>query len=272
MSALSPILLIGGGTMGEILLQGLIKQVSVDDITVAESVVERASYLQETYNVRVLPLNVELAASANTIILAVKPQDCQVVAEEISSGLHGQLIVSIMAGVASERLVNEFKSSRVVRAMPNTPAQIGLGITVWTTSIDVTDEDSGFVQSLLSAFGEEIYVNHDDDVDKATAVSASGPAYVFLFTEQLIQAAIELGLSPDIAAKLVKQTVRGAGELVHISPDSPQILRKKVTSKKGTTDAALSSLQLSELQTAWTQAIRAAYLRAKELSDGTKRS
>ncbi len=267
MNQLSPILLIGGGTMGEIILQGLLKNTAAEDITVAEPSVDRAQYLTKMYGVRSVPLNTELAASASTLILAVKPQDCAAVAEEIANGLHGQLVISIMAGVSSERLGRLFKTSRVIRTMPNTPAQIGLGMTVWTASIDASDTDSEFVRLLFSNFGEELYVTSDDDIDKATAVSASGPAYVFLFAEQFIHAAIELGLEPEIAAKLVTQTIRGAGELMHINPDSPETLRAKVTSKKGTTDAAISSLSADTLQMAWTNAIKAAYKRAKELSN-----
>lgn len=267
MKVLSPILVIGGGTMGEIIIQGLLKQHAPTDIIIADPSLERANYLRETYSVQCSALTVELTKPANTLILAVKPQDCQTVAETITEGLHGQLIISIMAGVSSERLGTLFTSNRVIRTMPNTPAQIGMGMTVWTASSNTTDTDKEFVRSLFSSFGEEVYVDKDDDIDKATAVSASGPAYVFFFAEQFIQAAKELGLEPDMASQLVKQTLRGASELMYTSSDNPDILRAKVTSKKGTTEAAISSLPADTLQLAWTNAIRAAYTRAKELSN-----
>ncbi len=261
------ILLIGGGTMGEIVLQGLLKNVSPDTITIGEMNTDRAQYLEEEYSITALPTTSEHAKKAGTIILAVKPQNVTEVAEIINAGLNKQLIISVMAGVSTNRLSTLFKSKRVIRTMPNTLAKIGLGMTVWTDTVDVSDEEREFVTAVLEQFGKTLYVDTDDDIDKATAVNGSGPAYVFLFAEHLITAAKELGLDEMTAQLLVEQTLRGAGELLSLSKEPANELRSLVTSKGGTTEAAITSLPQEDLQAAWTQALQAAYARAKELND-----
>lgn len=253
------ILLIGGGTMGEILLQKL----SPDNLTVAEHSQERRDYLASTYKVNVTTLSSDVANQADTIILAIKPQDASTVAETITPGLHGQLIISIMAGVNTTKLQTLFKTNRVIRTMPNTPAKLGLGMTVWTATPTVTSTDKQFVQRLLQDLGKELYVDNDDWIDKATAVSGSGPAYVFLFAEQLVNAAEQLGFKHDEALQLVQQTLLGASTLLFTG--EPKQLREQVTSKGGTTFAALTSLAQHDLQSIWNEAIQAAYNRAKEL-------
>lgn len=265
MKQLLPIVIIGGGTMGEILLQALLRVHPASAIVVAETNVERAGYLTKEYAVRAVPLNSELVDAAQTVVLAVKPQDYAGVVSSITDGLHGQLIISIMAGISTTSLVSLCKSSRVIRAMPNTPAKIGLGMTVWTHTIDATDGDVTFGRSLFASFGQELFMQDDDKIDKATAINGSGPAYLFLFAEQLMVAAQAIGLAEAQARVMVSQTLRGASELLAVSQASPRELREQVTSKKGTTAAAIESLPQDTLQQAWTLAIAAAYARSKQL-------
>lgn len=260
-----PILIIGGGTMGEILLRGVLAKHSPDKILVAESNTNRASYLTQHYNVHVQPLAAPMVNQAEVIFLAVKPQDCAEVAFEIKSGLSNQLLISVMAGINLQRLHELFITDYIVRTMPNTPASIGLGMTVWTATETVTDNQRNFVQNILTQFGEQLYVDNEDDIDKATAINGSGPAYVFLFAEHLLAAAQDLGFNDKTARLLVAQTLRGASELFATSNETPLFLRERVTSKGGTTEAAIYSLPIDELSEMWKTAVQAAYKRSKEL-------
>ncbi|MFA5995734.1 MAG: pyrroline-5-carboxylate reductase [Patescibacteria group bacterium] len=259
------ILLIGGGTIGEIFLQELLKLTDAKNITVAQRSVERREYLQNTYHIIATPLTSELALNKNIIFLAVKPQDITTVAETISSNITKQLLCSVMAGISTSKLAQLFHSNNIVRIMPNTPAKIGLGMSAWTATPTVTEIDKQLIKDLLKLLGQELYVSNDDWIDKATAVSGSGPAYVFLFAEQLINAAKQLGFNEIPAGQLVIQTLLGASTLLAQNKNAVE-LRQKVTSKDGTTAAALNSLAQTNLQTIWNKAVQAAYERAKDLT------
>lgn len=281
------VVIVGGGTMGEILIRGCVEICGANQVSVIEHRSERRKLLQTMYGVMAVAAddtptkdetkNYEtishLIAKADVVLLAVKPQDfstvahmiAQMVAPRLQQNKQGPLIISVMAGITLDALQSALGVSRIVRCMPNTPARIGLGMTAWTQSALVTEIEQAFVRQLLQRFGMELQVDSDDAIDKATAVSGSGPAYVFLFAEQFIQAAQDLGFNPDQASVLVKQTLLGSATLLATSTDSAFDLRTQVTSKGGTTEAALQSLPQAELQSLWTTALRAAYQRAQAL-------
>lgn len=260
------IIIVGGGTIGEILIQGCLKIMAPEVLHVIEPNTKRAEWLHNHYAVSATPSFAREVTLDTIVILAVKPQHVTTVHESLNLQLDSQLLVSVMAGVPTTRLQELFTTQRIVRSMPNTPARVGLGITVWTATSTVTDDDKTFIRNLFEQFGTQLYVKSDDEIDKATAVSASGPAYVFLVAEQLMQAAESIGLSTQDAQLLVGHTLRGASELLVSSNVSAAKLRAQVTSQGGTTQAALETLTDSTMQAAWEQAIQAAYARAKELA------
>jgi pyrroline-5-carboxylate reductase len=200
------------------------------------------------------------------VVLAVKPQNIQ----EVLVGLKGklknnQLILSIAAGVRIKAIVAGTGHRKVVRSMPNTPAQIGLGISGWTATKEVTAAQKKLAQSILGAMGKEIYFADEKYLDMVTAVSGSGPAYIYLFAEALIEGAVELGIKRQDAATLVLQTVLGAAHLLNQSSKTPAELRRDVTSKGGTTERAIEVFEKSGLTNIVVKAVLAACQRAKEL-------
>lgn len=245
--------------MGEIFLQAALKLFPTEHITVAQRSAERREYLTTTYRVIATELTTIDVTTFDIVVVAVKPQDV------MELPIPQALVISVMAGVSTTRLQQLFSTPRVVRIMPNTPAKIGLGMNVWTGTSTLTALDKTLVQDWLKLLGQELYVNNDDWIDKATAVSGSGPAYLFLFAEQLMNAAKALGFTDDQARLLVSQTLVGASQLLSQNNENVVELRHKVTSKGGTTAAAINSLPQEELQKIWTTAMLAAYNRAKEL-------
>ncbi|MBI2416040.1 MAG: pyrroline-5-carboxylate reductase [Candidatus Kerfeldbacteria bacterium] len=244
-------LVVGGhGTIGQIMVANLNKLLNPPIVTVAN----RQSH------------HAQLAQTADVIFFTVKPQDFSAAATATKPGISNQLIISLMAGVSTTTLVQQLNNQRVIRAMPNLPAKIGLGMTVWTATTASTTTDKEFVQALFRLMGQQLEVMNDQMIDQATAVSASGPAYLFLLAEQLLQAASYIGLPADQARLLVTETLRGASTLLADSAASPASIRAQVTSTGGTTAAAITTLPLAELQQYWNTAIMAAYQRAKELS------
>jgi pyrroline-5-carboxylate reductase len=234
---------------------------------VAESKPERQLDLHKRYNITSANLTVLLEQEFDYVVLAVKPQDSQAIAMQVNTGWTDNLIISVMAGIPTSQLQAWFGSDRIVRTMPNTPARLGLGMTVWTATPGVSELEKKFIQQLLQQLGKELYVHNDNWIDKATAVSGSGPAYLFLFAEQFMAAAQELGFSAEQAQQLVSQTVLGAATLLQTAP--PAQLRAQVTSKGGTTAAALNTVMNSDVANIWEQAVQAAYKRAQELSATT---
>lgn len=207
--------------------------------------------------------------SADVVLLAVKPQDAATVFTALRGALpKTALVISIMAGVSLHTLARGLGHARIIRAMPNTPAQIGEGMTVWTASRATSSADRTFAKKLFSALGKELYVGTDDRINAATAVSGSGPAYVFAFVETLMQAAARFGFSKKEARLLVYQTLMGAAKLLETSVDDAATLRERVTSKKGTTAAALAVLQKRGMERMMSDAITSAYRRAREIAKG----
>jgi pyrroline-5-carboxylate reductase len=262
------IAVIGAGVMGEAMIGGLLKQqlVAPEQIVATEPREERRVEIERQYGVRVTDDNVEAAHWAQVAIFSVKPQTLPKVLPELRGALkEGELVLSIVAGAPIRHFVDALGHPAIVRSMPNTPAQIGEGMTVWTASDAVSASEREAVRSLLGVLGQELYVDDEKYVDMATAVSSSGPAYVFLVIEAFIDAAVHIGFRRDAAERLVIQTVLGSARYAQATGRHPAELRNQVTSPGGTTAEGLLALEEAGLRAAFTQAVEAAYDKAKRL-------
>ena len=258
---------IGGGVMGEAIIAGVLsnKLASAGDISVCEIVPARRQYLADTHGVAVTDEASKAAAGADTIVLAVKPQEFAAAAKSLSGLSSARTVMSIMAGVKTATIQSALKHEAVVRAIPNTPAQIGEGMTVWTATAAVSEQSRNAIGGILSVLGREIYVAEEKYIDMATAVSSSGPAYVFLVIEAMIDAAVHIGLRRDMAVPMVLQTVLGSARYAQETGKHPAELRNQVTSPGGTTTEGLQVLEDAAVRAAFMEAIQAAYEKAREL-------
>ncbi len=259
---------IGGGNMGRAMISAIIeKQLALpDDITVADVREESREALALELGIFTTPSNVAAVKDADVIILAVKPQNLTEVADSLAGEIDAaQLIFSIIAGKPIKALVAGLKHQAVVRVMPNTPAQIGKGMSVWTATDAVTAEQKESARKILSAMGEELFTSDEADLDKATALSGSGPAYFFLFMEALVEAGVKSGFSPEVAKKLVLQTAVGSSEFARQSSLELADLRRMVTSPGGTTAEALKVFEAGGFKELVDKAVAAALRRAQEL-------
>jgi pyrroline-5-carboxylate reductase len=259
---------IGCGMMGEAMVKGLLREGLVDprQIVASHPRAERCLELENRYGVKVTDSNAEAAADATFIVLAVKPQFLGEVVSDLDGVLRSEAtVLTIVAGARMERVGSDLGVSRVVRAMPNTPAQIGRGISVWTATKTVGETGRTKVRAILSALGAEEYVIHENEIDMATALSGTGPAYVFLFMEALIDAGVHMGFSRRVAQKLVFETVLGAAEFAKGEPDHLAKLRNQVTSPGGTSAEAQYQLERGRLRTVLSDAVWAAYRRCRQL-------
>lgn len=261
--------------MAEGMIYGLIHQgvASSKQITAAGPSLERLDELKQKYGIKTTIDNAEAVKTANVVILSVKPQRLERVLEGICGSIQpGSLILSIVAGASMEKIRNGCGHNVIVRSMPNTPAQIGQGITVWTATAQVSEEQLETTRQILGALGEEIFVEEEYYLDMATALSGTGPAYVFLFMEALVDAGVHLGFPRRIAEKLVAQTVRGSVDYYKQREDPVHLarLRNEVTSPGGTSAAALYYLEKAGFRTALSRAIWAAYERSQELGKDAK--
>jgi pyrroline-5-carboxylate reductase len=256
---------LGGGNMASALIGGLIaKGADARSITVIEVSPAARERLAARYPVHIATAPSAAAQRSEVLVLAVKPQDAKAALASISVGK--QLVVSIAAGLTLGSLSRWLGVYRkLVRCMPNTPALIGAGITAVYALPEVTPEEKAKAETILAAVGEVVWVDEERLLDPVTAVSASGPAYVFWFIEQLAASAEGLGLQKDVALKLALHTVLGAGKLAASSSESPASLRKNVTSKGGTTEAALRVFDEEKLAQRFRRAIEAASQRATQL-------
>lgn len=262
------IAVIGCGTMGEAVVKGLLQNGLIDAgrLLVTHPREERRAELEARHGVRALAENADAVGGASILVLAVKPQYC----DEVLAGIVGKLaseclIITIVAGLKTERINRVLGLPKVVRAMPNTPAQIGQGITVWTTTDAVGEADKTKVRTFLSALGEEEFVAHEGELDMATALSGTGPAYAFLFMEAMIDAGVHLGFSRRLASRLVFETMRGSVAFAARSPDHLAKLRNQVTSPGGTTAEACYHLEKGGMRTVLSDAVWAAYRRCEQL-------
>ena len=262
------IALIGCGNMGQAILSAVIsKGVSTpEQISVSELNQECRDMIASKYGVYATENGGDAIKRSDIVILAIKPQSLDETMKQIGGKFcKGQLVISIIAGKCIASLQNGLKHDAIVRAMPNTPAQIGYGMTVWTATEAVDGQQMAQTRTILEALGKEIYVADEDSIDMATAVSGSGPAYVFLFMESLIQAAERIGLPHDKAHEMVLQLMVGSIKYVYNSDKPLDKLREMVTSPGGTTAAALNVFANGNLAGLVEEAVTAAYNRAKEL-------
>ncbi len=259
---------VGCGMMGEAMVKGLLKDrlVPAEALTASHPREDRRRELAGRYGIRTTAGNAEAVLGATIVALTVKPQVLDTVVGELAGSVPPDaLVVSIVAGATMERLHRDLGVDRVVRVMPNTPAQIGHGMSVWTATDAVDADGRAKARTMLGALGEQEYVEHEEEIDMATALSGTGPAYVFLFMEALIDAGVHLGFSRRLAARLVHQTTLGAVEFAVEAPEHVARLRNQVTSPGGTTAEALYELEKGRLRTVLSDAVWAAYRRTLEL-------
>ena len=256
---------IGGGAMGEAMVKCLLtkKVVGSQDVVVSDISPLRRELLSREYRVSTFADNRKAVANADLIILAVKPQNLVQIMGEIKGLALEQLVLSIVAGATLSSLCQGLNHSSIIRAMPNMPAQIGEGMTVWTATAETEQQQKELAQAVLGALGEEIYVADEKYLGMATALSGSGPAYVFLFIEVLVDAGVHIGLPRDIAQELVIQTILGSTRTVEKTGKHPADLRNMVTSPGGTTTEALLQLEKGGFRSLLLEAVAAAYKKAE---------
>jgi len=256
--------------MGEAILAALLQKKLCRplDISISDVSETRRGYLKKRYRVAVTADNQQAVQGKDVVVLAVKPQNIKEILADLKGRLKtNQLILSIAAGVKISTITQGAGHRKVVRSMPNTPAQIGLGISGWTATKEVTTAQKKLTRTILGAMGKEIYFNNEKYLDMVTAISGSGPAYVYLFAESLIEGAVGLGLKRQDAETLVLQTILGAAHLMNKSAKTPAELRRDVTSKGGTTERAIEVFEKNGLSGIVAKAVRAACQRAKELGN-----
>ncbi|MGD8997387.1 MAG: pyrroline-5-carboxylate reductase [Anaerolineae bacterium] len=259
---------IGSGTMAEAMIQVLVNKglISPAQISASGPREERARELSARYGVLGTTDNREAAEAADVVVLSVKPQVLPTVLMELRGLIYPEgLVLSIVAGMCIETIVNGLQHPAVVRAMPNTPAQIGEGMTVWTASRGVDDRQHGQARAILRAMGHEIHVKDEGMLDMATAVSGTGPTYVFLMMEALTDAAVHLGFSRRVAEQLVTQTVLGSAMFTRETDRHLAEMRNMVTSPGGTSAEAIYQLEKGGLRTVLSKAVWAAYQKSRLL-------
>jgi pyrroline-5-carboxylate reductase len=259
---------VGGGAMGKAIIASVLSKgvAQVADISACDIVADRRRYLAEKYGVKATAEPAEAVSGSDIAVLSVKPQEFEGAAKGLAGKLSGgQTVMSIMAGVPISRIRAALEHEAVVRAMPNTPAQIGEGMTVWTATEAVSEDARRSVGEVLAALGRELYVVDEKYIDMATAVSSSGPGYVFLVIEALIDAAVHIGLRRDMAEEMVIQTVLGSARYAQATGKQPAALRNQVTSPGGTTTEGLLALEQAGIRAAFTEAVEAAYEKAKAM-------
>jgi pyrroline-5-carboxylate reductase len=260
---------IGGGNMATALAGGLAtKGFAARSMKVVEVLPEARKRLSDSLGVATFEAPAQAAPYGDVVVLAVKPQQMRQAADAVAPHLKDELVLSIAAGIRLADLGRWLGGyPRLARCMPNTPALIGLGVTGLYARPEVAPAQRAHAQAVLEAVGEVIWVDDEALLDPVTAVSASGPAYVFYLIEALERAARDVGFDAAAARRLALGTFRGAAELAARSPESPGTLRERVTSKGGTTERALASMRADKVDEAILRAVRAANERARELGD-----
>jgi len=260
---------VGGGNMASALIGGLAGKLTAGaNIHVVDLNPDALDRLRQTFGVTTATRIDAACAGADVLVLAVKPQQMRDVVTQLQPHLRGQLVLSIAAGIRAADLSRWLGGHRaIVRSMPNTPALIGMGITGMAAMDGVDAAQRDAADAIMRAVGPTVWLDDESLIDAVTAVSGSGPAYVFYFIEAMQQAAAELGLTPEQGIALAKATFAGAAQLAVQSPDPVHVLRERVTSKGGTTYAALTSMEASGVKDAIVRAVKAAAARGKELGD-----
>ena len=263
---------IGGGNMASAILGGLIREgMAPSQVTVIEPFAETAAKLKAAWGVEVhASASAEASSSlskADLVVWAVKPQVFKEAALPVAEFTKEALHLSVAAGIRSDSIARWLQTDRVVRSMPNTPALVGQGITGLFARPGVSAQDQSLIEQVLKSTGEFLWVQQEADLDTVTALSGSGPAYVFYFLEAMTEAGVKMGLPEAQAYHLAKATFGGATHLARQSTESPEVLRQRVTSKGGTTYAALTSMADDHVKEAFVKAMLAAQKRAGELGD-----
>jgi len=263
---------IGSGAMGEAMISSLLRQelAKPENLRASDVSMERVKDLQKRFGIQPFTDNHQAAREADVVVLSVKPQRLTEVLSNLKGGIpSGALVISIVAGATIEKISKGLKHSHVVRSMPNTPAQIGEGITVWISSPSVSEAQKEIARTILGAFGDEVNVDDENYLDMATALSGTGPAYVFIFMEAMIDAGVHMGFSRKVSEQLVVQTLKGSVDYYQAINQKSSVhvaaLKNQVTSPGGTTAEALYYLEKAGFRTAISRAIWAAYQRSLEL-------
>ncbi len=258
---------IGPGVMAEAMIAGLVRQKLADpeNILASGPRENRGQELREKYGIQATTDNAAAASDADVVVLSVKPQRLTDVMTGLFKIRPDALVLSIVAGATIQKISKTLKHKAVVRSMPNTPGQIGEGITVWAASRETSEEQQEMARQILRALGDEVFVEDEGYLDMATALSGTGPAYIFLFTEALIDAGVHMGFPRRIAEQLVLKTIRGSVDYYYQAERHPATLRNQVTSPGGTSAEALYYLEKAGFRTAISRAVWAAYQRSLEL-------
>jgi pyrroline-5-carboxylate reductase len=259
---------IGGGNMASAIIGGLIRQgLAASRIEVVEPFAEARGKLKVQFGIDAQEHAGSALSRASLVVWAVKPQSFKEAAAPVRQHASGALHLSVAAGIRSDSIAQWLGTERIVRCMPNTPALVGKGMTALYARAAVSQDDKTRVENVIATTGEWLWVTDESHLDAVTAISGSGPAYVFFFLEAMTQAGQEMGLTAAQAHKLAVATFVGASELARASEDPPEVLRQRVTSKGGTTHAAITSMQTDQVQAAFIRALHLARQRAKEMGD-----
>jgi pyrroline-5-carboxylate reductase len=259
---------IGGGNMASAIIGGLIKQgMTPQQLLVVEPFEEARARLRAQFGIRTLSAADAQLADASLVIWAVKPQVFKEAAHQAGTFCNNALHFSVAAGIRSDSIAHWLGTERVIRAMPNTPALVGLGQTGLYARPAVTTADKAQVEHVIATTGHLLWVDDESLLDAVTAISGSGPAYVFFFIEAMVEAGVKMGLSAEQATQLAVGTFEGASQLAKTAHEPPSVLRERVTSKGGTTYAALTSMQHAHVSELFQTALHAAQQRARELGD-----
>jgi pyrroline-5-carboxylate reductase len=259
---------IGGGNMASAIIGGLIKQgTPAPQIQVVEPFEEQRGKLKKQFGVQVNDKPGSTLANAGLVVWAVKPQIFKEAALQMRFHTKNALHLSVAAGIRSDSIARWLDTQRVVRSMPNTPALVGKGMTALFAREAVTPDNKNFVERVIKTTGDHVWLDEEDHLDAVTALSGSGPAYVFYFIEAMIEAGLDMGLTREQAHKLSVGTFVGSSALAKASDEPPEILRARVTSKGGTTYAAITSMEQDRLKMLFIRAMHAAKQRARELGD-----
>jgi pyrroline-5-carboxylate reductase len=259
---------IGGGNMASAIIGGLVRQgLPAAQIEVVEPWAEARDKLKAQFGIAARESAGADLRRAGLVVWAVKPQTFKDAAAQAASHTAQALHLSVAAGIRSDSIAAWLGTQRIVRSMPNTPVLIGKGMTALFARPGVSAEDKAWVEQVIATTGESLWVDAEADLDAVTALSGSGPAYVFFFLEVMTQAGMEMGLSREQAYRLATGTFVGASELARASQDPPEVLRQRVTSKGGTTYAAITSMENARMKELFINALHAARERAKELGD-----
>jgi pyrroline-5-carboxylate reductase len=261
---------VGAGVMAESMIAGLLKQAMIPPahIVASHPRADRRRKLEERLGIETVEGNREAAHGADLVVLTIKPQVLRTVMRQLFGSLSPeQVVVSVIAGAPIDVLMDGLGHEAIVRVMPNTPAQVGQGMSVWSTTPGVTERQRQQVQALLRALGEELWVEEEKYVDMATALSGTGPTYVFLMMEALIDAGVHMGFSRRIAEQIVLQTVSGSVAFARDSGKHMAELRNMVTSPGGTSAEAIYQMEKGGLRTVLSRAVYAAFQRTQVLAD-----